>query len=145
MKKGKERAWDSFKKQVGTEKDYENIQKALQHYLYQVTFFRANGHPERQYQHGSTWFNGNWKDYIDSNVSGISQASPTKKKKSPMEQAYEGEGPFVDQIKEMWAKIDVKHPDSSPEIICEAILKTIKGEDLSAGLKVMRDSLGLPE
>ncbi len=144
MKKGKERAWDSFKNQVVTENDFANIQKALKHYLYQVTFFRANGHPERQYQHGSTWFNGNWKDYIDSTVTGIAQGSQAPKKKTNMDQAYEGKGPFVDKIKEMWAMIDAKHPDTSPQIISEAILKTIQGKDLSAALRVMKDSLGLP-
>ena len=140
MKKGKERAWDSFKNQVGTENDYENIQKALKHYLDQVMFFRANGHPQRQYQHGSTWFNENWKDYIDSSVS---QGVPSSKKKSTMEQAYEGKGPFVDQIKEMWSLLDAKHPDSSPEFISEAILQTIKGNDFHAALKVIRDMQGI--
>jgi len=64
-KKGKERAWPKFKKQVGTEKDFEDIQKALVNYKSDVENKRATTQPELNWQHGSTWFNQNWKDYVE--------------------------------------------------------------------------------
>ncbi len=136
MKKGKDRSWNYFKTQVGTEKDLKDIQQALKNYLDQIIFIRSNGHPDRQYQHGSTWFNGNWKDYI--NIS-VSSTSPVKKIRSTMEQAFDGQGEFVDFILARWAILDAKHPDWTPKLISEAIIQAIKGEDMSAALRVIRD------
>lgn len=64
-KQGKHNAWLKFQNQVGTGKDLTDIQQALFNYKASVTAIRNNGHPDRQYQHGSTWFNQNWKDYIE--------------------------------------------------------------------------------
>jgi len=64
-KKGKEKAWAKFQKQVQTWKALENIKYALEHYKTEVERCRANSQPDLSWQHGSTWFNDNWKDYID--------------------------------------------------------------------------------
>ncbi len=64
-KKGKDDAFRFFKLQVKTDQDYENIQIALDSYIADMGHIRANGHPDRAWQHGSTWFNKRWKDYVD--------------------------------------------------------------------------------
>jgi len=53
-----------FKKQVQTEQDWLDIQEALKNYIIDTEHIRANGHPDREWQHGSTWFNHVWRDYI---------------------------------------------------------------------------------
>lgn len=85
----KEKAFLKFKKQVGTEKDFEDIQTALVNYKADVVQTQKT-QPDLQYQHGSTWFNNNWRDYI--NLKPITNGS------SPMSQAILGRGPFVDAI-----------------------------------------------
>ena len=65
LKKGKEKSFLKFKAQVKSEKDWADMQIALQAYIVETQSQQANGHPDLQYQHGSTWFNHNWKDYID--------------------------------------------------------------------------------
>lgn len=87
-KLGKEKALPKFLKQVGTEKDFTDIQQALVNYKADVERERKNGHPELAYQHGSTWFNENWKDYID---------LKTETGESPLSQAHRGHGEFVDK------------------------------------------------
>lgn len=53
-----------FKKQVLTEQDWLDIQQALKNYIHDTERIRANGHPDREWQHGSTWFNHVWRDYV---------------------------------------------------------------------------------
>lgn len=65
MKKGKDRAWLFFKNQVTTAEDFTNIQKALKHYITDTEQIRATKQPDLQFQNGSTWFNGRWKDYVE--------------------------------------------------------------------------------
>jgi len=65
MKKGKNRAWLSFKNQVKADKDFSDIQKALQNYIADVEQIRGSKQPELQFQNGSTWFNHRWTDYIE--------------------------------------------------------------------------------
>jgi len=64
MKKGKEVAWGKFQAQINTRRDFKNIQKALINYKRDIEHIRKT-HFDRAYQHGSTWFNHNWEDYID--------------------------------------------------------------------------------
>ncbi|MCH7628475.1 MAG: hypothetical protein IH997_07125, partial [Proteobacteria bacterium] len=64
-KKGKEAAWIKFKNQVKTDADWEDIQKALINYKADVESIRNNGHSGRAWQNGSTWFNNNWRDYVN--------------------------------------------------------------------------------
>jgi len=64
-KKGKEKAWIKFKKQVCTDKDFEDIQKALVNYKADVERIQGSVQPNLQFQHGSTWFHQNWKDYVE--------------------------------------------------------------------------------
>jgi len=54
-----------FKKQVLTEQDWSDIQRALENYIADTEHIKANGHPDREWQHGSTWFNHAWKDYVE--------------------------------------------------------------------------------
>jgi len=68
MKKGKEKAFLKFKSQVKSSEDWINIQTALVNYIADVKSIQANGHPDRQFQNGATWFNHNWKDYINLEV-----------------------------------------------------------------------------
>ena len=63
-KKGKEKAWLKFKAQVKTPEDLKNICIALKNYKDDMESVRSNGHPDRAWQNGSTWFHQNWKDYI---------------------------------------------------------------------------------
>ena len=65
LKKGKEKSFLKFKVQVKTEQDWVDIQKALPAYIAETEKQQGNGHPDLQYQNGSTWFNHNWKDYIN--------------------------------------------------------------------------------
>lgn len=64
-KKGKEKAWIKFKNQVNTAEAWDNINLALHNYIADVKGIRANGQPDLQWQYGSTWFNQNWRDYVD--------------------------------------------------------------------------------
>lgn len=64
-KKGKEKAWLKFKHQVTTAEAWDNINLALHNYTADIEYIRGNGHPDRAWQHGSTWFNENWKDFVD--------------------------------------------------------------------------------
>lgn len=64
-KKGKHQAWLKFKKQVVTDQDWLDILRALENYKNDMARIRANGHPDRRWQNGATWFNHNWKDYIE--------------------------------------------------------------------------------
>lgn len=80
MKKGKKRAWLNFKTQVGTEKDLQDVSKAVKNYLADMTYIRENQHPERQYKNGSTFFDGEWRDWINW----------TPPKKPPEESVEEG-------------------------------------------------------
>ena len=64
-KKGKEKAWLKFKAQIKTPHDWENIDRALRNYKREVKRSREYGHPDLNWQHGSTWFNHSWKDYVD--------------------------------------------------------------------------------
>lgn len=64
-KKGKEKAWLKFKNQVKSDQDYVNITIALDNYKKEVARIRGSTQPDLNYQNGSTWFNHNWKDYID--------------------------------------------------------------------------------
>lgn len=68
-KLGKNKAYGYFKKSVKTDKDKEDIQKALENYIKTIT--RTNTE-ERYIKHGSSWFN-NWTDYIE-----ISEYKPPK-------------------------------------------------------------------
>jgi len=54
-----------FKKQVQAEQDWLDIQQALKNYIHDTEHIRANGHPDREWMHGSTWFNHVWKDYVE--------------------------------------------------------------------------------
>lgn len=65
MKKGKKRAWLNFKTQVGTEQDLQDVSKAVKNYLADITYIRETNHPERQYKNGSTFFDGEWRDWIN--------------------------------------------------------------------------------
>lgn len=71
-KRGKEKAWLKFKKQVVTEEDWVNIQTALTNYIAEVEHKRKNGHSDLDWQHGSTWFNNNWRDYVKMEVPAVS-------------------------------------------------------------------------
>lgn len=64
-KKGKDAAWIKFKNQVKNDADWEDIQKALINYKADVESIRNDGHPDRAWQNGSTWFNNNWRDYVN--------------------------------------------------------------------------------
>lgn len=65
LKRGKEKAKRHFKAQVLTFQDWENIEIALDAYVDDMDRIRSNGHPDRAWQHGGTWFNGYWKDFIN--------------------------------------------------------------------------------
>lgn len=61
-KLGKKDALKHFKASIKSEEDWKNINKALNNYLNSKNVREGN----IQYiQHGSTWFNNNWKDWID--------------------------------------------------------------------------------
>lgn len=75
-KLGKDEAFEKFKKQVITEKDYGDIQNALDNFL------RSHAcKTEVQYiPHGSTWFNKRWRDYINYKDSVVEKIWPTHPK-----------------------------------------------------------------
>lgn len=64
-KKGKEKAWVKFRGQVTTDTLFWGMCKALDAYKAEVARCRDNGQPNLNWQHGSTWFNHSWKDYVD--------------------------------------------------------------------------------
>ena len=64
-KKGRGKAYVHFKAQVKTEEDFLGINKALVNYIQDVRNQRSNGFPELRWMHGSTWFNNNWRDYVN--------------------------------------------------------------------------------
>ncbi len=58
-------AFGYYKKQIKTPADYEKIKNALVKYKADVEHERKNGHADLKWQHGKTWFNKNWLDYVD--------------------------------------------------------------------------------
>lgn len=60
-KKGKDKALGYFKDEVITNKDFENIQLALENYIKDL---KSNQTGAKFIQHASTWFN-NWRDWIE--------------------------------------------------------------------------------
>jgi hypothetical protein len=64
-KKGKEKAFTHFKAQIKTAQDLWNVNVALKTYITDMARVRSNGHPDRAWLHGDTFFNKRWKDYID--------------------------------------------------------------------------------
>ena len=64
QKIAKHAAWLHFKAQVKTPEDLANIRKALDNYKANMAQVRIES-PERQWLHGSTWFNRRWEDFID--------------------------------------------------------------------------------
>ena len=61
VKEGKSKAFSHYKASVKTDKDHQDIQRALDNYLAKIKLANT----ETKYiQHGKTWFN-NWQDYID--------------------------------------------------------------------------------
>jgi len=70
-KKGKDKAWIKYRNQVKTDQDWENIQKALINYKADMEGIRNNGHPDRAWQYGSTWFNNDWRDYVNYEPPGV--------------------------------------------------------------------------
>tara|TARA_Y100000593_G_scaffold74079_1_gene136181 strand:- start:1712 stop:2446 length:735 start_codon:yes stop_codon:yes gene_type:complete len=64
LKDGKKQARRFFDGSVKNEQDWKDIHTALKNYLAHVDSVRKNGHPDRAYKNGSTWFN-NWRDWVD--------------------------------------------------------------------------------
>ncbi len=58
-------AFARFKNQIKTGEDFDNIKKALVNYKLDTEHQRENGHPDLAWQHGATWFNKNWIDYVN--------------------------------------------------------------------------------
>lgn len=78
-KLGKDEAFEKFKKQVQTKKDYEDIKNALDNFLRSPAC-----KTDIQYiPHGSTWFNKRWRDYIDYKDSKIQDVWPKHPKSCP--------------------------------------------------------------
>ncbi len=69
-------AYDRFKKNIKTIEDFENIKLALPNYIKDTEHQRQNGHPDLAWQHGSTWFHKNWRDYVDLKQSDKAQPKP---------------------------------------------------------------------
>ena len=61
-KLGREEARTKFKAQVKTEKDFQDIQAALDKFIQKI---KADRTEEQFIPHGSTWFNNRWRDWID--------------------------------------------------------------------------------
>lgn len=61
-KLGKEKAFTKFEKQITTKEDYENIKKAVKNYK---AYILARNIEDEYISHGKTWFNSDWKDYIE--------------------------------------------------------------------------------
>lgn len=59
-KLGKEKAREFLKKQILNDEDFSNCEKAVDNYAVSV-----QGKEIKFIQHGSTFFNKNWKDWID--------------------------------------------------------------------------------
>jgi len=64
-KKGKEKAFTHFKAQVKTEKDFQDLGKAMVNYIQDVARQRASAFPDLLWLNGATFFNKRWKDYIN--------------------------------------------------------------------------------
>jgi hypothetical protein len=64
VKDGKKEALRHFKASVKTPEDLKDINTALAKYKAHVEEVRKNGHPERRYKNGATWFN-NWRDWTN--------------------------------------------------------------------------------
>jgi len=79
-KLGKDAAIIHFKAQVKTEKDWQNINKALNNYIESENVKNGN----IQYiQNGSTWFNKRWQDWIDY----IEPQKPNNNQQSKLQQS----------------------------------------------------------
>ncbi len=59
-KLGKDKALLKAQKQILNEKDFDNCLKAIKNYVVSI-----KGKDQQYTQHGSTFFNLNWKDYVD--------------------------------------------------------------------------------
>lgn len=67
-KKGKATAKKKVAKLLKDEEvTYEELKKCIERYKQYVINKRASSQPNLQYQHGSTFFNGSYIDYLDSN------------------------------------------------------------------------------
>ena len=89
-KLGKDKAIIHFNAQVKTEKDWLNINKALNNYIESENVKNGN----IQYiQNGSTWFNKRWKDWIDY----IEPNKPNTGKQSKMDKRVQGWADFANE------------------------------------------------
>lgn len=61
-KLGKEKAFNKFQKQIKTKEDYNNILKAVKNYS---DYIVERETPDEYIKHGSTWFNSDWRDFIE--------------------------------------------------------------------------------
>ncbi len=63
---GKDDALRHYTASIKTKEDYDSIQTALNNYIKYIELEKLE---ERFIQHGSTWFNNKWKDWINPPVS----------------------------------------------------------------------------
>jgi predicted phage replisome organizer len=61
-KLGKDKAFNKFKKQIKNDIDYNNLIKAINNYN---KYIKDKNIEDSYIKHGSTFFNNDWKDYID--------------------------------------------------------------------------------
>ena len=127
-KKGKEKAWLKFKNQVKSDQDFEDIQKALKNYIADVKYIRNTTHPDREFQNGSTWFHQNWKDYIN--------LKPVSNEGSPIYQATQSRGPFVDKVlKEVEEILSRPNSFKNKESASQAFIETAPDDEkLATGI-----------
>jgi len=127
MKRGKEKAWGKFKIQIKTDQDWDDIQKAVPNYLADVQSKRED-FPELQFQNGQTWFNLNWKDYVN--------LEPKLTGPTPMQQARGGRGEFVDKVLKTADRLQSEHPEINSADIGLMVLRGCNG-DVAATRKVL--------
>ncbi len=82
-KKGKDKARRHFKAQVLTFLDLDDLLRAMGNYEAETARVRANGHADRAWMHGGTWFNKNWRDFI------AYEPPPEVDQKSPLQKDLE--------------------------------------------------------
>ena len=124
----KAKALAYYKKTVGKnlEKNRPLFQQKMQAYVQSVE--------DRGYlKHGETFFK-NWESLEVDKVHKNGAAVIT-----PMQQAGDGRGEFVDMIKDGFQKIASDNPEWTTDAVTQALLRDVEEKDRSAAIKVLKD------
>lgn len=124
----KAKALSCYKKTVGKnlEKNHPLFQQKMQAYVQSVE-------DPRYLQYGETFFK-NWENLVVDTVRKNGRAIIT-----PMQQANDGRGEFVDMIIDGFQKIASDNSELTEDAVTQALLQDIEKKDRLAAIKVLKD------